>query len=135
MSGMAESKRDHSVMFLGQMLAASVLWAVTFVLTKGEWAQHAASLPARVGVAVLGIGGFLPIVFVYTKSIRIQDEFNQRIHLIALAVAFAATATISYAADILHLAGFIPPLPAAGMWALMIAIWFVCMLVTSRRYR
>ena len=74
-------------------------------------------------------------MFVYAKSIRIQDEFNQRIHLIALTVAFAAMVTISYCADVLHATGFVPAVPAAGMWAVMIGIWFMCMLLTPRFYR
>jgi len=132
---MAESKRDPGAVFLGQMLVATVLWATTFVLTKGEWAQHAEGLPLRLAVVLIGLAGFAPVVFVYVKSIRIQDEFNQRIHLVALAIAFASTAVISYAVDLLHQSGFVPALPLTGLWAVMTAIWFVCMFATTRFYR
>jgi hypothetical protein len=64
-----------------------------------------------------------------------QDEFNQRIHLVSLACAFAATAVISYASDLLFQAGFIPQFPSTGLWALMVAIWFVGMIATPRYYR
>ena len=132
---MAEPKRDPNIVFLGQMFAATALWASTFVLTKADWAQGATTLSRRVAVVALGLGGFLPVVLVYVKSIRIQDEFSQRIHLVALAIAFAATAVISYAVDLLHQSGFVPALPVTGLWAVMTAIWFVCMFVTARLYR
>ena len=89
----------------------------------------------RVALVVVGIGGFLPVVFVYAKSIRMQDEFNQRIHYIALSIAFALTAVVSYASDLLCQAGFIPQFPSTGLWALMVVIWFIAMIVTPRFYR
>ena len=133
---MSEQKRSNTnVRLLGQVAVTTILWAATFVGTKSDWIAHPKSLPMRVGLAVVGIGGFLPIVFVYAKSIRMQDEFNQRMHLVALAAAFAVVAAVSYACDLLHQAAFIPELPATGLWALMVAIWFVSMIVTARYYR
>ena len=43
---------------------------------------------------------FVPVVLVYVKSIRMQDEFNQRIH---------------YSTDLLFQAGFIPQFPSTGL--------------------
>ena len=117
------------------MAVTSFLWAGTFVASKTETLGHPRSLAMRVALVVIGIGGFLPVMAVYAKSIRMQDEFNQRIHYIALSVAFAITGTVSYACDLLSQAGFIPALPSTGLWALMVAIWFVTMIVTQRFYR
>jgi hypothetical protein len=132
---MTEQKTDPNIRLLGQVAVTAILWMATFVATKSEWIAHSTSLPLRVALVAVGIGGFLPVVFVYVKSIRMQDEFNQRIHLIALAFAFALVAVISYTSDLLHQAGFIPELPATGLWALMVVIWFVAMIVTPRYYR
>jgi hypothetical protein len=88
-----------------------------------------------VALVAVGIGGFLPVVYVYARSIRVQDEFNQRIHYIALSIAFALTAVVSYASDLLFQAGFIPQLPSTGLWALMVVVWFMAMIVTPRFYR
>jgi hypothetical protein len=132
---MAEQKLDPNVRFLGQITLASVFWAGTFVASKTETLGHPGSLPMRVALVVVGIGGFLPVVFVYAKSIRLQDEFNQRIHYIALSIAFAVTAAASYAFDLLVQAGFVPQFPALGIWALMVGIWFIAMIVTPRFYR
>ena len=135
MSGMTEQKLDPKVRLLGQVAVTSFLWAGTFVASKTETLGHPRSLAMRVALVVIGIGGFLPVMAVYAKSIRMQDEFNQRIHYIALSVAFAITGTVSYACDLLSQAGFIPALPSTGLWALMVAIWFVAMVVTPRFYR
>jgi len=131
----SENKPDPTIQFLGQMAMATMFWAVTFTVTKTEWFAHAVSLPARIALVAIGLGGFLPIVFVYAKSIRLQDEFNQRLHLIGLAVAFAAMAVISYTVDLLHQAHFMPQPLSGGVWALMVAVWFVAMIVTPRFYR
>jgi hypothetical protein len=132
---MAERKTDPNIKLLGQVALASVLWAGTFVATKSESFGHPASLAMRIALVVVGVGGFLPVVFVYAKSIRMQDEFNQRIHYIALSIAFAFTGALSYASDLVHQAGFIPEIPSTGLWGLMVAVWFVSMIVTPRFYR
>ena len=132
---MAEHKTDHNVKLLGQVALTSNLWAGTFVATKTESFAHPRSLAMRIALVVVGVGGFLPVVLIYAKSIRMQDEFNQRIHYIALSIAFAVIAALSYASDLLTQAGVIPQIPSTGLWALMIAIWFVSMIVTPRFYR
>jgi hypothetical protein len=128
-------KTNAQVRLLGEVAVSSVLWALSFVATKSETLAHPESLALRAALVVIGVGGFLPVVYVYAKSIRMQDEFNQRIHLIALACAFAAAAVVSYTSDLLFQAGFMPQFPATGLWALMVAIWFVAMIVTPRYYR
>jgi hypothetical protein len=132
---MAQQKLDPNVRLLGQVAIATVLWAATLVASKTDTFGHPDSLAMRVALVAVGVGGFLPVVFVYAKSIRMQDEFNQRIHYIALSIAFAVTAVVSYASDLLFQAAFIPRVPSNGIWALMVAIWFVTMIVTPRFYR
>ncbi len=132
---MAEQKVDSNVRLLGQVAVSTILWAATFLATKTESFGHPGSPAMRVALVLVGIGGFLPVVLVYAKSIRMQDEFNQRIHYIALSIAFAAIAVLSYASDLLSQAGLIPQIPSTGLWALMVVIWFVSMILTPRFYR
>src|SRR2546423_1361567 len=135
MSRMAEQKTDPNIKFIGQLALTTILWAATLIATKSEWFGHPGSLAIRIPLVVVGVGGFLPMIFIYAKSIRMQDEFNQRIHYIALSIAFAVVAVLSYASDLLHQAGLIPEIPSTGLWALMGLIWFVSMVVTPRFYR
>ena len=120
---------------MSQVAVTSILWAGTFVASKSESFGHPGSRAMPIALVVVGVGGFLPVVLVYVKSIRRQDEFNQRVHCIALSIAFAVTAVVSYASDLAHQAGFIPQIPSTGLWALMVGIWFVSMIVTPRFYR
>ena len=128
-------QRDPNVRLLRDIALTTVLWATTFVISKNEWFAEPRGMPLRVALVVMGIGGFLPVVFVYARSIRMQDEFNQRMHLVALSIAFATIAVLSYAADLVRQAGFISHVPGAGLWALMVGVWFISMLLTSRYYR
>jgi hypothetical protein len=131
----SEKTTDPKIRLIGQITVTALLWAATFVATKADWLAHPDGLPLRMALVAIGVGGFLPVMVVYVKSIRMQDEFTQRIHLVALSVAFALTAVVSYTCDLLHQAGFIPALPATGLWAVMVAIWFVSMIATERSYR
>src|SRR4026207_1892598 len=97
MSGMAEQKLDPNIRLLGQVAVPTILWAATFLASKSDTFGQPARLAMRIALVAVGIGGFLPVVFVYAKSIRMQDEFNQRVHYIALSIAFAVTAVVSYA--------------------------------------
>jgi hypothetical protein len=119
------NKTDPNVRLLGQVALTTLLWASTFIATKADWFANATSLPVRIALVAIGIGGFLPVVFVYAKSIRMQDEFNQRLHLLALGIAFAVMGVLSYGADLLHQANFIPQPSSSGLWALMVAVWFI----------
>jgi hypothetical protein len=132
---MTEQKVDANVRLLGQVAFTTVLWGGSFLASKTDTLGHPDTPAMRVALVAVGIGGFLPVVFVYAKSIRMQDEFNQRIHYIALSIAFALTAVVSYASDLLSQAGFIPQFPSTGLWALMVVIWFISMIITPRFYR
>ena len=134
-SRMAEHKTNPNIRLIQQTAITSILWAGTFVATKHEWFGHPGSAAMRLALVAVGVGGFLPVLFLYAKAIRMQDEFNQRIHYIALSIAFALTAVVSYASDLLYQAAFIPQFPSTGLWALMVVIWFVAMIVTPRFYR
>src|ERR1044071_2034835 len=101
MSGMADlqapkQKLDPNIRLIGQVAVATILWGGTYVITRTDWFAAATTLSPGVALGGSGIGGFLPIVFVYAKSIRMQDEFNQRLHFIALGVAFALIGSLSY---------------------------------------
>ena len=132
---MSDQESNPHVRLLAQIAIFTILWTGTFVATKSDWLGRPSTLSMRLALVVVGIGGFLPILFVYARSILLQDEFTQRVHLVALACAFAFLAAASYAVDLLHQAGFVRELHATGLWAVMVVIWFGAMLITPRFYR
>jgi hypothetical protein len=131
---MAE-RLDPNIRLLRQVALVTILWGATAAATKSDWFARQDSLPARVALVAIGFGGFIPIVFVYAKSIRMQDEFNQRVHLIALGVAFALIGVLSYAIDLLHQARFIQQPSSSGLWALMLIVWWLSIVIVPRVYR
>ena len=90
---------------------------------------------ARIGIAVAEsiVSGWLIVAALW--RIRRLDELNQRIHLIAIAIAFGTTGMLVTAHSFLSEAGL--PVPALGpwLWFLMIVMWGVGASLIARRYR
>lgn len=67
--------------------------------------------------------------------IRLQSEFERRIHLVALAIAFVADIFFIFTANMLQLAGFLDRLSLQTIWLVMFFTWFAAMYATSWYYR
>jgi hypothetical protein len=127
--------KDNGLRLLGQVALGIGIWVATSLFCRGRLLDHENSLAMRVALVAIGIAGFLPWVYVSAKAILAQDEFNQRLHFIALSLAFAVTGVASFACDFLRNGGFIPELPVSNLWMAMVVIWWISMLATSRYYR
>ena len=130
-----QSPRDGGIRLLKQILLALVIWLGALTVSNLGLAGDGHGSLTRALLAVLGIAGVLPWLYVTAKSILAQDEFTQRVHLVALAWAFAATALLSLSADLLQKAGFLHQLSFGTAWAAMIVFWAVSLFATSRYYR
>lgn len=71
---------------------------------------------------------------VTVAAIRRLDELQQRIQLIAIAVAFAATGVLLAVMSFFQAAGFPAPKAVYGCTFMMVA-WAVSIMLLSRRYR
>jgi hypothetical protein len=80
-------------------------------------------VPGRSLLVALGIGAFVWWISVSVKAFRAQDEFSQRIHLLATAATFVLAVLFSFSADVLHNAGLIRALPMGGFWMGMVVVW------------
>jgi hypothetical protein len=86
-------------------------------------------------VAALGTIGLLPVVWSVAQLIRAQDEFSRRVHVAALANAFATTAGLIYAADLAQNAGLVGYIPLAQVWMSMGVVWWLPLVLTGRYFR
>ncbi|HVH56275.1 MAG TPA: hypothetical protein VM791_08470 [Vicinamibacterales bacterium] len=127
--------KDPGLRLLGRLAASVVLWLVTFAAANMILARDPPSAAVRAGAVAAAIGGLLPWIWMASRAITMQDEYNRRIHLIALAWAFAATGVFIIAAHLLSRAHFIDYLPLMDIVLLMVLAWWVSIVLTSRHYR
>ena len=127
--------KDNGFRLLAQVALSTGLWVGTYLFCRGALIEGEHGRAARIALSAIGIAGFLPWVYVVGKSILAQDEFSQRIHFIALSIAFAAIGIGSFACGFLRNAGLVPELPFSDLWIAMVIVWWLSMFATSRYYR
>ena len=67
------------------------------------------------------------------RQLRRMDEMQRRLHLEALAMAFAGTALITFSYGCLENVGY-PHLTMFYIWPIMAALWIVGLAIGCRRY-
>jgi hypothetical protein len=89
---------------------------------------------ARVEGAAVGIAGSLPWMWAVFLMIRQGDEFSRRIHLIAMAAAFAGGLILLSVLHWLAAADLIttPGLPV--LWVALLLIWLAAAIVAKRYF-
>jgi hypothetical protein len=95
---------------------------------------HVHTAAARIAGVIVGIAGMLPWMWIVFAMIRRGDEFEQRIHLAALGVAFAAALVLILALEMLRRAQFIGVPDLMGIWIALLVIWVVAMLGAKRYF-
>jgi hypothetical protein len=95
---------------------------------------HSGTLAGRIAGVVLGSVAWLPIVAVIAAIVRAGDEFHQRIHLVALAWAFASGMVLLMFLDGLVLARFIRQPRLAVIWLAFAALWVIWLIVVKRHF-
>src|SRR5688500_16788674 len=114
--------------WLGAVLFAVIapLLAMRLIETEG--------ITGRIIGVVLGVLLWLPMIAVVTLLIRRGDEFERRLHLIAIAIAFGATQLLINALDWLVRAHFMSPPPLSVLWLAIAVLWFMSIMMTKRYY-
>jgi len=92
------------------------------------------TLPGRILGVVLGSVGWLPLVWVIVAIIRAGDEFQRRLYLVSLSVAFGASLVTLTMLDWATRAEFIRRPPLSLLWALFAIVWVVCLLIFKQRF-
>jgi hypothetical protein len=133
MEGNYMSERNSGLLmgFMGSMAAliASVV-GITWLLEAQEL-----SMPVRIGLSLVP-----PIIYVFSlvfllRLLRGVDEFLQRIHLEALAIAFTALAVAILTCEYLRKAGVISHLKPDHVLMMMMVVLLIGYLVAWRRYQ
>jgi hypothetical protein len=112
-----------------------VLWAGTLIISKRVLNTEPATAALRNAMAAVGFIGFLPFVWSVAQLIRSQDEFSRRVHLAALANAFAATAVLIFATDLAQHARLVGYIPLMYIWMSMGVVWWLSIVLPGRYFR
>lgn len=88
----------------------------------------------RFPLAIAPMAPFVYGIFAYLRYLRLIDELQRRIALEALAIAFGASAAITFGYGLLQIAG-LPEINWSFVWMVMGACWILGGIYADRRYR
>lgn len=118
--------------YLIELLPAGVLLGAGVAMAGLPLPRTSGLRLAMVGAASLGVAY---AIVVSVAAIRRLDELQQRVHLVAIAAAFAVTGVVAALSRFLEMAGVRHVPSGLGLWVLMQAAWLVGVAVLGRRYR
>jgi hypothetical protein len=130
-----KNKQPAGLRYLAHVAAGLPLWAITMIIATRVLHAHPTSLPLRIAMVAVGVGGFLPWLISVGRLIMAQDEFSLRIHLVAIALTCAATAVLVLTGDFLQTAGLIGDVPLQHIWMAMGVLWWLSIMIASWYYR
>ncbi|HUP90583.1 MAG TPA: hypothetical protein VM100_14640 [Longimicrobiales bacterium] len=89
---------------------------------------------SRILAVIIGVAAWLPMFIVIALIIARGDEFSRRIHLTAIAFAFAGSLLLITGLDWLERADFLRRPPLSVLWLAIAVLWFIAIMVTKRHY-
>ncbi|HEX5042707.1 MAG TPA: hypothetical protein VFV75_07360 [Candidatus Polarisedimenticolaceae bacterium] len=117
--------------FVGVALVAAVVIAGAAWLGR----ELPPGSPARLGLAVVQAMATTLVIVLTVWGMRGLDELQRRIHLEALAGAFAGTAILVSGWGFLEIAGAPAVRWGLWIWPIMSVLWATGLIVARRRYR
>jgi hypothetical protein len=120
--------------YTGRFVVTMVFYAA--LLAGSLWVLDTWPLPtlARTAISVLPVVPATYAFFVIFQSIRVLDEFQQRIQLEATAFSLAGTGFLTFTYGFLENAGM-PPLGVIWVLPISVMLWGVGRWIAGRRYR
>ncbi|MGO9864079.1 MAG: hypothetical protein ACLPLR_10755 [Terriglobales bacterium] len=122
-------RKRYLVEFSLVMLAYAVVLVISMLLLR---TPRPATL--RYPLALAPVVPLLFLPFVVLRFFRAMDELQQRIHLEALAFAFASSAVVTFAYGLLQGEG-LRPLKWIWVYPIMCVLWVIGLFTARRRYR
>ena len=119
----------------GYVLAGAVL--LMGVLLSANWLLDTRDLSPnlRIAVALVPVLGFAILIGLEVQIVRHLDEFQQRVQLEALAMAFPAAALLGYVVESLQKAGVAQGWTVGRVWPLMFLLYVPAYCLARWRYR
>jgi len=120
---------------LASVAGALLVWLICATVSMRVLSSHPASAVLRGSMVVLGAGGFAVFLASAARLARFEDEFSQRIYLVAVALASGTTAVLLMAGALLQAAGLLGDVPLITIVMVMGVLWLFGILIAARYYR
>lgn len=116
--------------YLLALIAASLTLAAAWGAADNDLSRLVRAL-----LAVVQIAPFVVLLLVLRQSLQRLDELQLRMHLEAVALAFAGTGLLAVGYGFLQQDADAPGANWGFLWPVMTGLWLVAFGLTSRRYR
>ena len=117
-----------------ELTSSLVVYAGLLVVSLTLLRQGSVGEAWRVPVSLLPIAGGLVAAWAILRQLGRLDEYQRRLQLDGLALAFLGTAVLTFSYGFLENAGM-PRLSMFTVWPLMAGLWVIGTVAASRRYR
>jgi hypothetical protein len=117
-----------------QTIVAAVLAAATAIVSSWLLRHVELASAPRLFVAASPAPVFLWFVVTELRWVRTLDEFQRRIVLEALAIAFPVAILLAVSIDGLQKGGFVAGWSVGDVWPFMALLFVPALLYTQRRY-
>jgi hypothetical protein len=117
-------------------LLSAILFVLTYFIARGVLEQHEWPVSIRIAAAIVPVPFFALLLWAIISGVQQLDELEQRIQLLALAVAFPLTLLLLMTLGLLELVVKLPPqdLSYRHVWAIVPIFYFFGVFVARRRY-
>lgn len=90
---------------------------------------------SRLALALMPLPFSLLALAVYVRLVRQADEFQKKIFLESLAIAFPAAMILGMTVEYLQKAGFAMGVDVGRLWPVMMLLWVPALIYSYSRYR
>jgi hypothetical protein len=115
-------------------LGAGLLTGLAALVSS--WTLRNFSLPTELRLLVALLPGpfFVWFILVELRALQRADEFQRRVLLESLAIAFPAAITIAVVIDGLQKGGFVTAWSIGDLWPFLALTWLPALWIADRRY-
>lgn len=125
----AKTRNQQLILATGALTIAAV-FASSYLLEKQPMQSG-----GRLALALLPLPFSLLLLSVYVRLVRQADEFQRRVILESLAIAWPAAMILGMTFEYLQKAGFAMWMDVGRLWPLMMLLWVPALFYAYWRYR
>ena len=129
MSDQAKARNQQLILVTGALTIGAV-FASSYFLEKQPMGST-----SRLALALLPLPFSLIMLAVYVRLVREADEFQKKIFLESLAIAWPAAMILGMTFEYLQKAGFAMWMDVGRLWPLMAILWAPALFYSYWRYR